>query len=133
MRFNDPETIAEARKLRANMTPGERKLWSRLRGRRVAGAKFRRQHPMFGYVVDFFCHRLKLAIEVDGQQHNTRRVEEADALRDQHLELHGVLVHRVSVGQVLNDIDTVIAGIEDVLAARANELTPPTPSRPSAG
>jgi very-short-patch-repair endonuclease len=61
--------ISIAQKLRKNITPPEVILWCRLRNRQLNGAKFRRQHPIGRYVVDFYCHQNKLVIELDGPTH----------------------------------------------------------------
>jgi very-short-patch-repair endonuclease len=63
------ELVKRARELRSNMTKAEIILWSRLRSKKVEGYKFRRQEPIFDYIVDFYCHELKLIIEVDGEIH----------------------------------------------------------------
>jgi uroporphyrinogen-III synthase len=69
--------IEVARILRTNQTLAERKLWEQIRARRFMGLKFRRQHPLKGYVVDFYCHKVNLVIEVDGGIHeNTRELDE---------------------------------------------------------
>ena len=62
-------TVPLARKLRLTPTDAEIRLWSRLRGKQLAGLRFRRQHPLGPYVVDFFCAEAKLIVEVDGGQH----------------------------------------------------------------
>jgi len=61
-----PNILERARELRREMTPQERKLWQRLRGKQLRGIKFWRQHPIFRFILDFFCHERKLAIEIDG-------------------------------------------------------------------
>ncbi len=66
-----PATLRRARSLRRQLTPPEAKLWRRLRDRR-ADFKFRRQHPIGSYVLDFFCPEVRLAVEVDGDQHARR-------------------------------------------------------------
>jgi very-short-patch-repair endonuclease len=62
--------IARARTLRKKMTESEKKLWQRLRERRLSGYRFRKQAPMGGYILDFVCHEAKVIIELDGGQHN---------------------------------------------------------------
>ncbi|MEL6328799.1 MAG: DUF559 domain-containing protein [Planctomycetota bacterium] len=115
-----------ARVLRARSTPPERVVWKRLRGRRLNGLKFRRQHPFGPYVLDFFCHSALLTIEVDGRRHEDRR--EADAARDRWLASQGVMVLRFTAGQVSSDLEAVLATI----LRRARERTaadgdPPSP------
>ena len=66
-------SVQQARRLRKRATEAETRLWSRLRNRRIANLKFRRQHPFGNRVVDFFCEEAKLAIELDGSDHLTSR------------------------------------------------------------
>ena len=82
-----------ARHLRENATLSERQLWALLRRRGVGGWKFRRQHAIAGYIVDFLCVELALAIEVDGNVHHAQVAE--DALRDQKLEKLGITILRI--------------------------------------
>ena len=71
----------QARGLRRNMTEAEEVLWEHLRNRRLEGLKFRRQQVIEGFVVDFFCHELKLVVETDGEIHNTQEQKEIDKHR----------------------------------------------------
>jgi very-short-patch-repair endonuclease len=68
MKQNESQTHY-SRELRRRMTPTEKRLWYHLRGRRFAGWKFRRQTPIAGYIVDFYCARARLVIELDGESH----------------------------------------------------------------
>ena len=67
--YNDPSTKLDRRRLRKNATDAERKLWSILQSRRMAGLKFFRQYSVGSYILDFYCPERRLAIEVDGGQH----------------------------------------------------------------
>lgn len=100
---------ASARRLRKDLTFPERLLWSRLRGGRLAGLKFRRQHPIGDFIVDFYCHEHRLAIELDGESHADRG--EADHTRQKDIERLGVHVVRYGNDDVLQDIDTVLEQI----------------------
>ena len=111
------------RLLRSNMTVAERKLWQRLRGKRLYGWKFRRQHPYGNYVLDFVCLDAKLVVEVDGGQHVERR--QVDEARDANLRAAGFQVLRFWNNQVMQELETVI----EVIVA-ALPITP-SPSRPS--
>ena len=102
----DPKCISpKIRKLskdsRANQTPAEIKLWSVLRNRNLEGYKFRRQHPIGNFVVDFFCVQKKLVIEIDGDSHATQ--EEYDAMRTEWLQGQGCKVIRFTNEDVLKD------------------------------
>jgi very-short-patch-repair endonuclease len=84
--------LNRARELRKNPTDAERKLWAHLRLRQIGGYKFRRQHPLGPYIVDFVCIEKKLIVEVDGGQHDEKRFY--DAKRDKWLEEKGFKVIR---------------------------------------
>ncbi len=98
--------IIRARELRKNMTDAERKLWNHLRNRQLGGLKFRRQHPIGKYVVDFVCFEKKIVIEVDGSQHLENRIYDAE--RTEWLEKQGFKVIRVWNNDVLNEIEVVL-------------------------
>ncbi len=97
-----------ARSLRANQTDAENLMWALLRDRRMADAKFRRQHPVGKYVLDFYCHELKLAIELDGSQHLD---SVHDTLRDAYLQKQGIRVLRYWNNDVLANTDAVLEDI----------------------
>ena len=117
------------RKLRNNMTDAEIHLWQRLRGRQLAGCKFRRQHPFLNYVLDFVCLEMRLVVEVDGGQHLD---DEGDKERDKCLQEAGFLVLRFWNNEVLRDIDTVAAVIWSALQ-RDSQMATPSPPQPSPG
>jgi very-short-patch-repair endonuclease len=102
-----------AREMRANPTAAERRLWAVLRGGRLEGLKFRRQHVVFGFIVDFYCHSKRVAIEVDGVIHQTQA--EADRERDRVLSANDILVLRYSNEQVLEATGCVLADIAHAL------------------
>ena len=103
-----------ARRLRKDSTDAERLLWSRLRGRQVNGHKFRRQHPIGTYVVDFACVEADLLIELDGGQHG----EIVDAERIAWLQGEGFKVLRFWNNEVLDNADGVLTAIEQALQQR---------------
>jgi very-short-patch-repair endonuclease len=117
-------TIA-AKRLRRNQTDAERVLWFRLRDRRLAGLKFKRQVPVDRYVADFVCADAKLIIELDGGQHVAREAE--DARRTAALEAFGYLVLRYWNNDVLNNIDGVLADILITINRQAPEPPHPAP------
>jgi len=102
-----------ARRLRRNQTDAEQKLWKQLRNRQLAGAKFKRQVPVEGFVADFFCFDAMLIIEVDGGQHDVR--VEQDEARTQKLNDAGYRVVRFWNNDVLNNIKGVLEEIVRVL------------------
>lgn len=104
-------TIARARSLRRRMTPPEARLWVALRRKAVGGLRFRRQHPVGPFVLDFYCEAMKFAVEVDGQTHSLGNARQRDAERDAWLALRGIRTLRLSASLVLEDLDTVIRTI----------------------
>ena len=96
-----------ARKMRKQMTDAELKLWNELRAHRLVGFGFRRQLPIAGYIVDFACPTHKLIVEIDGSQHGSADVAEADALRTAKLQGLGWTILRFWNDDVVRDIDNV--------------------------
>ncbi|MCL6505403.1 MAG: DUF559 domain-containing protein [Bryobacteraceae bacterium] len=122
-----PDLLDFARKLRREQTDAEKLMWALLRDRRLAGCKFRRQHPVEPYVVDFFCHELQLAIELDGGQHNTEEGKQHDQRRTQFLAEKGIRVLRFWNHDVLQDTDTVLQALWDMIERLKQSPSPPTP------
>jgi very-short-patch-repair endonuclease len=111
-----------AREKRHEPTPAEDFLWQHIRGRQVASAKFRRQHTIGRFIVDFFCVQAKLVIEVDGEIH--QYTQEEDAIRQEFIEAHGFTVLRFTNDEVLKHIGTVIQTISTYLKqTKANKQT----------
>jgi very-short-patch-repair endonuclease len=104
---------SRARKLRKNLTDVENKLWSRLRGRQLSGVKFRRQHPIGPFIVDFCCVERRLVVELDGGQHAERNT--ADERRTRLVERFGYRVLRFWDNEVLSNLDGVLERINEVL------------------
>lgn len=103
-----------ARELRKDMTYAEKRLWQYLRNGQLDGARFRRQHAVDTYIVDFFCAKSKLVIEVDGDSHAAQM--EYDAARTQWLnEQHHYRVLRFTNQEVLTNIEAVIETIRAAL------------------
>jgi len=102
---------AFARGLRQRQTEAEHRIWSRLRGRRLCGCKFRRQHPVGPYFADFACIEIGLAIELDGGQHAEKRAQTHDVIRSDVLAGYGLEVMRFWDNDVLRETDAVIAAI----------------------
>lgn len=102
-----PANFKFAKALRENMTAGEMALWLRLRYG-VEGLKFRRQHPISNYIVDFYCHKVKLIIEIDGYIHNKPQVKREDEIREKVLENMGNTIIRFKNRQVLDNMEEVL-------------------------
>jgi very-short-patch-repair endonuclease len=105
--------VFRARELRQELTPSESILWNELRGSKFHGAKFRRQHPIGKYILDFYCAQSKLAIEVDGSVHDSRK-EEDDWLQ-KIIETHGIRFLRFSNEEVVNDLPWLLSKIKQAL------------------
>ena len=116
---------SNARTLRRNSTDAERILWSELRDHRLAGAGFRRQVPIDGYIADFVCHAARLVIELDGGQHFSDEAEQRDASRSMVIEAKGFHVLRFSNHDVMTNRDGVLEIIAAVIVARSPTLTLP--------
>ncbi|WP_076863586.1 endonuclease domain-containing protein [Bradyrhizobium mercantei] len=106
---------ARARSLRASQTNAEAKLWQALRNRRLARWKFRRQHPIDRYIVDFVTLDGKLIVEVDGATHSTSSELKRDEARTKALEACGFLVVRVTNIDVYDNLEGVLEMIETSL------------------
>ena len=100
-----------ARQLREQMTNAERHLWAKLRMKQLMGCQFYRQKPVGDYIVDFFCPRAKLVIEVDGSQHLSDEMLEYDRIRDEYMSSLGLRVLRFNNNDVLTNIDGVVERI----------------------
>ena len=111
----DPGTFRNAYRLRQRETEAEQVLWERLRRKQVLGLKFRRQHPVSKYVLDFYCHRTRLGVEIDGEYHDTTAQQLYDKLRTEALEVLEIKVIRFTNKEVLEHTDAVVAEIERVL------------------
>lgn len=105
------KVFENARFLKKVLTPAEEALWQQLRGRKFKGHKFRRQHPIKSFIVDFYCHTSRLIIEVDGGYHQIPETKEHDQTRTKELESLGLKVIRFSNEQILNEIDFVLIEI----------------------
>ena len=107
--------INSARDLRRKQTDAEKLLWAQLRNLRSEGMKFRRQHPIGDYIVDFVCLEKKLIIEVDGGQHNEENQQEQDEARTKWLKSEGYRVIRFWNNDVLTNIQGVFYRIQECL------------------
>jgi very-short-patch-repair endonuclease len=105
-----------ARHLRRSATIAEIRLWSRLRRKQLEGFRFRRQHPLGSYIVDFFCPETRLIIEVDGGQHGEENAH--DAARTEWLEASGYRVVRFWNNDVLSNTEGVLVAILEALRAQ---------------
>ena len=100
-----------SRQLRGNMTDAERHLWAKIRMKQLKGYQFYRQKPIGDYIVDFFCPRAKLVIEVDGSQHFSDEMTEYDRIRNEYLSSLGLRVLRFINTDVVTHIERVVENI----------------------
>ena len=100
-----------AQQLRENMTDAEKHLWAKIRMRQLKGYHFYRQKPVGDYIVDFFCPRTKLVIEIDGSHHLVGETIKYDRIRDDYLSSLGLRVLRFANNEVLKNIDGVVERI----------------------
>jgi len=107
----DPSLKERARQLRKHMTLAEVLLWNQLKNKQMLGCDFDRQRPMGDYIVDFFCKKLNLAIEVDGQSHNFKTSQDAE--RKKQIEKSGVRFLRFWDHEVKNDMNSVTERIRE--------------------
>ena len=110
MKLN-PQLLDFAKTMRTNATDAEHLLWQLLRAKRFMNLKFRRQHVIAPYIVDFYCHELGLVIELDGSQHCTDDAIEYDAERTKFLETLDLRVVRYWNHDVLKNTDVVLEGL----------------------
>ncbi len=129
----DPYYQEHARYLRRNMNVAEKLLWSRLRAHRMDGRKFRRQHPIGNYIVDFVCLEARLIIDVDGDTHGNDMREALDTQRTAYLGKLGFRVIRFWNDYLMTDLDNVTETIWEVLNPGAGELQPLSPTLSPAG
>lgn len=103
--------LQNAEKNRLNNTPAEAALWEAIRLKKLDGFRFRNQHAIGAYIVDFYCHEAKLAVEVDGEYHLDPNQKEYDEERTKLIESSGVKILRFTNHEVLNDLEEVLVKI----------------------
>jgi len=119
------EKLQRAKELRREMTPAEKILWEQLRANKL-GVHFRRQQVIAGFIVDFYCHRSGLVVEVDGDIHDLQ--QEEDARREEVLKGMGLTIVRFRNEEVIKDIDSVVGNIKSFIPVLGEALSGP-PSR----
>jgi very-short-patch-repair endonuclease len=115
---NDPKLKQRRRELRQNQTEAEKAFWAHLRNRQFFGLKFFRQYSIGPYILDFYCPTLKLAVELDGGQHNEFEKKNYDTGRSEYLKANQMVITRFWDNDVLLDVQSVLAGL-------AQKVTPP--------
>ena len=107
-----------ARTMRRGLTPPEAQLWAQLKGRKLEGLKFRRQHPIGPYILDFYCAELELALEIDGMIHGDAGQARHDERRTAWLATKGVSILRVASCDVRDDVEGVLNAIRNLAFKR---------------
>jgi len=126
------ELILTARKLRQGQTDAEEFLWQLLRKRQLNGHKFRRQHPVKeGFILDFYCHEAKLGVELDGEYHHKNGQNIADGERSELLNELGIRIIRFQNDEVLQNAESVLERILDVVEKYTGLKTNPLTQNPS--
>ena len=119
--YNEQKLRERRKGLRRSQTEAEKLLWNKLRGRQIHGLKFYRQFSVGGYILDFFCPQIKLAVELDGGQHAEEENKEYDAIRTDYFKGIGIEVLRFWNNEVMKNIEGVLQVIEE----RLNSSQPP--------
>ena len=114
--FNKSSEKSKRKYLRSHMTHAEIALWTELKGRRLK-AKFRRQYGVGPFVLDFYCPKRKLAIELDGMSHDDNEAKQYDHSRQTHIEQYGIRFLRFTDQQVFDHIEDVLKCIGNALQA----------------
>jgi very-short-patch-repair endonuclease len=125
------DTVKRARKLRSEMTLPEKILWRALR-QRPGGFKFRRQHGAGNYVLDFYCAKARLAIEVDGMAHDNPLADRHDTSRSAFLRSQGVATTRIPAKLVLDDVEPAVTRLVEICRQRTEQSMVPL-HQPAAG
>src|SRR4051812_47262993 len=118
----DERLLGFAREMRSDPSPTERILWSLVRDRRLAGFKFRRQHPIGPYIADYFCAAALLVVEADGESHLSDVVRDRD--RDRYFKELGIHVLRFQNPSIFDEKDVVVEEIYRVCSERVTVLPP---------
>jgi very-short-patch-repair endonuclease len=121
------QLLQTARALRCTMTDAEQLVWYCLRRKQLGGFRFRRQHPIERFVLDFYCSEAKLAIELDGGQHNEPDAKARDEERTDFLTAYEIEVLRFWNNEVFTDLEAMLQKIYEALLKRAVWHAPPLP------
>lgn len=114
-------TFENARQLRSNMTSAEKELWKHIRKDQFGGFRFRRQHPVANYILDFYCHDSRLAIELDGPIQDSQDQKKYDQERDSVIHSLGIEVLRFKNEEVFRNLNNVLAKIRKHLLKSSPE------------
>lgn len=116
----DVVLFERAKQMRNNMTYSERRLWERLSNNKL-NVRFKPQHPLFLFIVDFYCHKAKLVIEVDGDVHFNDEKQTKDTERSQQIEALGIMIMRFTNEEIFKDLNSVVGKIRSALDRRLSQ------------
>ncbi|HEV7229484.1 endonuclease domain-containing protein [Brevundimonas sp.] len=125
----DSISYIRAKAMRRRMTPPEARFWSAVRAGRLNGLKWKRQHPIGPYILDFYCAVASLALEIDGAFHDDPAQAAHDQRRTAWLQARGLRVIRVAATDVRDDLEGVLDFVLRVVRARRAATEPPPPGR----
>jgi very-short-patch-repair endonuclease len=117
-----PIIFEKAKYLRLHMTNPEKKLWEHLKKNQILGLRFRSQHPISFYIADFYCHKIKLVIEVDGNSHLSEEAKEYDKGRKAEFEKYGITEIRFKNEIIISNINKTIKEITYICKDLINKL-----------
>ncbi len=129
MMRNDPLLKRRRQELRVHQTDAEKTFWEKVRSRRFYGLKFIRQYSAGPYILDFYCPKAGLAVELDGGQHTEEGSREYDAARSEYLREHRIEVVRFWNHEVMQDMEGVLNRLTSVITSPDNAPLPPLTSR----
>jgi very-short-patch-repair endonuclease len=113
--YNTKSETEKRRYLRREQTFAEKIVWIYLRGKRMLNYKFRRQYSVDHFVIDFYCPKLKLAVEIDGDVHNLQDQKEYDAERQKYIEQFGIKFVRITIDELMSNSNKAFKKIEDAI------------------
>ncbi|OGY50816.1 MAG: hypothetical protein A3J65_02555 [Candidatus Buchananbacteria bacterium RIFCSPHIGHO2_02_FULL_45_11b] len=119
--YNKNDNLDIRRKLRLNSTKSEIILWQQLRNKRFLNLKFKRQYGIDNYIVDFYCPKFKLAIEIDGGYHLEKETKEYDQARQEYLEDISIVFLRFTNKQIINELKIVLKTIAGYITDKTNK------------
>nr|WP_319267504.1 endonuclease domain-containing protein [uncultured Draconibacterium sp.] len=111
-------TLKKARQLRSRMTPSEVIIWEKLKNKQICGVRFRRQHPIEIFIVDFYCHAAKLVVEIDGKIHLATK--DYDNERTKEINKYNILILRYTNDEITNNLNKIIKEITYYTNLRLN-------------
>ncbi|MEM8568199.1 MAG: endonuclease domain-containing protein [Bacteroidota bacterium] len=116
-----PAVFEKAKMLRSNMTSQEKLLWEELKSNRLYGLRFKAQHPIDIFIADFYCHKIKLVIEIDGNSHNSSDQISYDLNRTYMMNELGIKVIRFSNSEIEDNMSYVLGVVSESCHGRLNQ------------